>query len=277
MHDHDSNAEALLRHLLVEDREHEDPWHALTTGELTRRQVIERRRDLETPEALERKLEIFAPPSEEENDRITHALFGPQSMRDSNAPRLISGADQDDGGVVSIEPERKKRSWWTPTLVIAAAAAVVVLALPPERSPQPLTAFDLQLRDGWAGETRSATKPAHPAIASCDQHYHRDGLLAAHLFPTEPLDDDLRIAVFAQPETGEGRWLAKDDLAPSITQQGVLSIEQPVAPLGLTPGTWTLTFYVVRRDEAHHDDLSSLAPGVHPGVTVVQGTVCIID
>jgi hypothetical protein len=277
----------LLTHALVERRAHEDPWHELAIGALTREQVVAMRQGLESPEELERKLKLFEPPTSEQSDRILQALLerhgSPASKPSADEPR-----PDEAGSVVPLRTAQRGTTRRTGSatavvgvLLAAAAVLLVWLVQPTPRDPgapaasERLPAFELQLQGGWSGDMRGAVDPA---TDGCDQRYHRERSLSVRLHPSEALRDELSVATHAQPETGEGHWIPSDVLAPRLSSEGVLSIEQPIAELGLGVGTWTLTFYIVR-DQARLDlaALRRLEPGSHPGVTVVQGRICIVE
>jgi hypothetical protein len=286
-------ATTLLTHALVERRAHEDPWHELAIGALTREQVVAMRRGLESPEELERKLALFEPPTPEQSDRILQALLArpgsPASKPSADQPGTHEPRSDEDDSVVPLrtaERSTTRRAGSTTTVVgvlLAAAAVLLVWLVRPApdpeapATPERLPAFELQLQGGWSGDMRG-TDTADPATDGCDQRYHRERSLSVRLHPSEAFGDELSVATHAQPETGEGHWIPSHVLAPRLSSEGVLSIEQPIAELGLGVGAWTLTFYVVR-DEARLDlaALRGLEPGSHPGVTVVRGRICIVE
>lgn len=284
----DRNAVTLLTHALADRWAHEDPWHELAVGALTREQVIAMRGGLESPEALERKLALFEPPTSEASDRILRALLEQHGSSDSSTPDS-SGATN-DGRVIPLRPSTRgttRRSWRTTAfagVVAAAASVLLVWSIPPAPEEhelmaelEPMPAFELQLHGGWSGDLRGADPAVDPFTDGCDQRYHWERSLSVRLHPSEALGDELSVAIFARPEAGEGHWIPSEALAPTLSDEGVLAIEQPVADLGLTVGAWTLTFYIARDGEGLElADLRSLDPGAHPGITVVQGKVCIV-
>lgn len=278
----------LAAYTLSELRIGEDPWHELATGGLTRAQVLQMRRHIEPMEQIEAKLALFSPTTEEANTRRLDLLLERFLAPSSEDPALSPDPEEQESVVgASSTGERSTdealpgpgHRWHTTviTSVVAIAAAVLLtwLLVPPPRGPtaEIMPAFEIHFEDRWSGSMRGAEDLDEPK--RCDARYHRARSLSVRLVPSEALATELSVAALARSEHGETRWLP---LSPKQRDNGVLSIEQPIAALGLTPGSWTITFYVSPRGQ--HPDVSklqTLETGTHPGVTVAAGSVCVVD
>lgn len=283
-----NHALTLAAYMLNECRVSEDPWHELATGGLTRGQVAQIRRHLEPQEQIDAKLALFSPASEEVTERRLEMLLerfltpGPGAERGgADDPSLVRG---ESDNVVSLGEgsSRKDRGWGTTTIVSIAAMAAAVLILwvvqrptpAPERPLKTMGVFELRFQGGWSGEMRGDRDPE--GAEECDIRYHRDRSMSVYLSPPEALDEDLAVAAFVRSESGEERWLR--NLSPKQRDNGVLRIQQSIADLGLEPGAWAITFYVTSRGQRHDPvGLRTLKPGAHPGVSVAEGSVCIVD
>lgn len=276
--------------LLAERRVSEDPWYHLATGGLTREQVANLRHRFETPEALARKLELFGPTTKETSEEILKMLlqrYFPSSGSDAEEPSAggssPSGSTGDDEepshSVVPLRgPSRRgKQRWWTSAASAGfALAAVVVLAWAVRPSKQgPLPRFEVMFDDVSMGDMRSAGEPTNPTAVECDARYFQDQSMIARLHPASKVGDELGLVVLARLTSGEteGRELWLEPPAEQ-SAQGVLTIDEPLRDLGLTPGSWSLTFYVTSED-LDHEELEPLEPGTHPEASVVRHTVCI--
>ncbi|MEM9456479.1 MAG: hypothetical protein AAGF11_20030 [Myxococcota bacterium] len=278
----------LAAYALNELRVDEDPWHELATGGLTPAQVRQMRRHIEPVEQIEAKLALFSPTTEEANTRRLDVLLqqflapGPEDPTLRPDPQVrgsvAGGSTARERPTDETSPKPGHR-WRTAAFasVVAIAAAVlltwVLVPSPPGPAAERMAAFELRFEDRWSGSMRGAEDLDLPR--RCDARYHRARSLSVRLVPSEALATELSVAAFARSEHGEARWL---QLSPKQRDNGVLSIEQPVAMLGLTPGAWMITFYVSPRGRYHDAaTLRSLEVGSHPGVTVAEGSVCIVD
>lgn len=276
--------------LLAERRVSEDPWYQLATGALTREQVANLRHRFEPPEALARKLELFGPTPKETSEEILKILlqrYFPASGSDAEEPcegdsspsESTSDDDEPSRSVVPLQSRewRGRPRWWTTAISAGVAvAAVVVLAWAVRPSKQgPLPRFEAMFEDVSTGDMRSAGDPASPTPAKCDARYFQDQSLTVRLHPASKVGNELGLVVSARLTDGEaaGRQLWLEPRAKQ-SPQGVLAIDELLRDMGLTPGTWSLTFYVTSED-LDHEDLEPLEPGPHPGVAVVRRTVCI--
>ncbi|MCA9704494.1 MAG: hypothetical protein KDK70_01445 [Myxococcales bacterium] len=272
---------------LNERRAHEDPWHELATGGLTAEQVVGMRRHEEPDEQIQRKLTLFGPTSEDVSaqrlDALLQRFFDAKPGQSGSGNAVPSGQGSSSSDEISlVEGARRRQSrWWSTasiTSVVMVAAAVLLMWLVDRPGPEPemkmLPGFELQLDDGWSGQMRSLTDTDDQP--RCDQRYHRDQVLNVRLSPDESLSEELSLAVLARSEASETRWL--EQLSATQGEHGVIAIDQPLMELGLAPGVWTLTFYIVRKQQPLSSSiLRALAPGTHPGVSVVRGSVCIVD
>jgi len=226
---------------------------------------------MEPDDAIERKLELFGPTSKEVDGRRLDTLL--QRFFTSPLESSEVGDETQRGEVVSLDgaPHRRRSHWWRRASLTGAIG--MVRPPPPQSNLEMITSFELQLYNGWSDmrgtEDSSGSK-------KCDQRYHKNYSLSARLLPIEAVGEGLSVAALARPMKGEPRWLKRL----SVTQgdKGVITIEQPVQELGLTPGIWTITFFVVRRGEPLASSaLRELERGTYPGVSVVSGSVCIVE
>ncbi|MCA9707293.1 MAG: hypothetical protein KDK70_15680, partial [Myxococcales bacterium] len=83
---------------------------------------------------------------------------------------------------------------------------------------------------------------------------------------------DLVVAGLARAADGQWRRLA---IEPTLSAAGVVTIDQSVDALGLTPGEWTVSFFVSRSEHLDERALMELSTAEHPEIAVVRSTVCI--
>lgn len=276
-----NDSTTLAAFLLNEFRTDDDPWHELATGALTPQQVRTMRRNLEPDAQIEHKLALFGPPSAETKQQRLDDLLARFFDEEGGAaepgeprgagPKVVSLADA---------AQRRKRTWSTGSIasIVALAAAVLLVWVlrpaPSTPSGEPLMGFELELEDGW----RDMRGTAPVDTGRCQQRYHRDGEVSIHLRPAESVSEAMSVALLAQPEGGEARWVSSQRLSPTQAHSGVIDIQQSAAELGLTPGQWTLTFFVTRKGQQQRlAALRALEPGVHGGVTVTRASVCIVE
>lgn len=299
-------AATLAAFLLDERRVEDDTWHQLSTGVLTREEVVALRSRFESPEELERKLALFGPTPTERSEEVLTILLqryfaGPgESGAEGSSPASASNpSNVDESSPAAVVPLREasrgrgRRGWTLVTSGSLAAAATLLLVWavrPPDRPTNdvglasvpdapPLPRFDLVFHGGGSIDVRGAD--GGPAPAWCDERYRHDQSVVVRLHPGVEIVEDLEAALSVRPADEDSpaheRWPALSSTANDV---GVITIDQPLAELGLTPGTWTLTFYVIRKPTAESPPLDratlrALDPGVHPGVTVVRGNVCV--
>lgn len=281
-----NHAVNLVAYMLNERRASDDPWHELATGGLTRAQVAQTRRHMEPQEQIDAKLALFGPTTrevtEQRLEQLLDRFFAPGSEVGVDDPPGPGSTESADNVVPLGEASRRKDRFGTTTIasIVALAAAVLITWIiqrpspVPEPLPETMASFELRFDEGWSGSMRGAGGAEGPG--QCDIQYHQKRSVSVTLTPDEALGEELSVAAFAEPEQGRGQWL--ENLSPGQLDNGVIEIQQPVAELGLTPGVWTLTFYVTPRGQQHEKaELRALEPGAHPGVAVIRGVVCIVD
>ncbi len=256
----------ILERLLAFDiadrkRPPDDLWWHVATGEISVTEAVERRREHEgeDEEELRRKAEMFAPPSEQEReDALDDLLSGYYPVAaQQQAPRLHV-------------------AMWGGMLAAAAAAAVVALwvFIPPDPGPPSelakLPKYAISFSNQWTGDMLAA-ESGDDGSEGCAS-YHPDLDLKVLLRPSTSFGDDVSVLLRATPSSGEELW---PDAHARLGSKGVVTIERRISELGLTPGRWLLTFFVVRPGQAP-EGYAELASGVHPGVTVMQEQVCIV-
>lgn len=279
------DALSLVAHALDDRWVDDDVWYELATGALSPEQVAAMQRHIEPPEAIERKLELFGPTSKESRDRTLDLLlqryYPPSGSSESGA--------EDSGPVggsgtppLQIVSHRRARRWWSSTVISSVALAAAVLLVWFVQRPEPpeaLPGFALETQVGPSGPMRSVGDVADTRVEGCDESipwYPQDRSVSLALRPDVAVEDDLSLAVFAESKAGWAGWL--EPRRPDQTAEGVLAIEQPVAELGLTPGAWTLTFYVMRAGQVYRkEQLRSLDPSDHPEVAIVPWSICIVE
>lgn len=225
-------------------------------------------------------------PDDRPPDSEIHGEGGPQVQGDTsdtsehgaatargNAEGERSGERVEPGPAAPIDlgTRRQRRSRVVfGGVLAAAAAAVLVWALVPREGPplpgESLPGFASEWSNQYTGSMRGAEAPQE-----C-QRYQSEGRLEVRLRPESALADDLVIAALARSERGERRWLP---IEPTLSASGVITIDQRVDELGLTPGRWTLSFFVSRDDQLGTRELAELSPGERPEVAVVRSDVCI--
>lgn len=273
----DEDIARLVAYDLNERRPEEDAWRRVAMGELDPDVLVAERRDMEPEDELEHKRELFTPSDADARARMREDLrarFYSETKDDSIAP---------EPSVVPLSEARNRRRSRSPVwggVLAAAAAAVLVFAIGrPDSSTglptdsEPMGSYEIRLMDTWSGSMRSVSDGG-PASSTCAATYHRDRSIAVRLHPQQATGDEVAVATLARSVTGESMWwpAAASERGPD----GVLTIRRTIADLGLTPGTWTLTFFITRAGERLDLELlEELAPGAHPGVSVVETTVCI--
>jgi hypothetical protein len=235
-----------------------------------------------------------APPSVEARQGVLDLLLArcfPEGAASEGQPaspareRATEDATADDATAEHEPPiaiqaspagRRSHRRTWVAlgsgALAMAAAAALVWVVQPPPETPWVvMPGFDQDWGPGYAGSQRSGSPVELPR--GCDVQLHRDGDLTVRFRPQEQSRDELAVAALARQDEGEPRWLALD---PEVGTEGVITLDQSVAELGLVPGRWTLTFFIVRqREPPEPAALVDAEPGRHPGYTAIRNTVCV--
>jgi hypothetical protein len=290
----DEEIESLLVYALNERQTSEDAWHDLCTGGKEREEVVALRTGIETEQALTDKLELFAPMTKDVRDATLATLLDRYYAHDPAVPAASDDvvADPPAQPTVAVasrtEPalgERDGRWWATAAIagVMALAAAMLLAWLLPRASPSsdplPMAVMPhmtVTLRGDDPHGMRSSAGPADPE-ARCDAWYRPGQTLSVVLKPTPSLQDDLAILVSARREGGSPSPEWPTVSSPLQGPEGTLTLEQPLAELGLVEeGTWTLTFYVIRAEQPLEETaLLGLEPGAHRGVSVVERTICI--
>lgn len=279
-----NDVEELVIHALGE-RAGDDPWRQLCCREQTPDEVIALRRGQESAPQVAHKLELFAPMSDGLRDQTLQMLLSRYyPTADTEAD---SGPAKGSGPASNVrslsdraEHARRRQLVIVGALVAMAAAVVLLLSLrdsTPEHSSgggmEPMPGFELLPRNGDSGQMRG-DPPAPRPKGKCDVEYRPDDVLFVDLKPHKPLLGVLAVAAYAHTDNYGGRWLNLDPARQSA--KGVLTIEQPLKELGLGEDTWTITFYVTRVSQRWSEqELRTLPPGIHPGATVVVGTLCI--
>lgn len=279
------DAISLVAHALDDRWVDDDVWYELATGALSPEQVAAMQRHTESPEDIERKLKLFGPTSKESRDRTLDLLlqrYYPPSGSSESGSGESGPADAGSTVPLQLGSHRRSRRWWSsaafPGVALAAAVLLVWVVQRPE-PPEALPRFELDPVEGPLGPLRSTGYAADPQVDDCAETTHaypRDRSLSLALRPDVAVEDALSMAVFAESKGGWTGWL--EPKSPDQTLEGVLTIDQPVTELGLTPGAWTLTFYVVRAGQVYRkDELRSLDPSEHPEVAIVSWSICIVE
>lgn len=275
------DVERLIAYDLNEQQPDEDAWRRVAMGELDTDALVAERRGVESAAELERKRKLFAPQDEQARARMRDAL----RERFYSSPPGVEPASHDPS-VVSVDGGRRRRARkrmpttaWGGLLAVAAALVLMWTIGRPHHptslseGSEPLVSYEIRLMDPWSGNMRSssagATEPGR-----CAATYHRERSISVRLHPRRTTHEEVAVATLARSDVGESKWWPA--APPQKGVDGVLTIHRPVADLGLAPGVWTLTFFVTRAGERPDlDALKELVPGSHPGVTVVETTVCI--
>lgn len=189
--------------------------------------------------ADERASGLLEPLPREVSERRLQALLDAHFTADTSAPEQAAPASDR-----TTSPSRRRR--WRAIVdvgtVLALAAAVLLVWLLQRPHPTPA----LEAMPGFSVEAHEARPDALREAASgdvrCPVHRGNDHTLVLCLIPALPLHGPLGVAAFAEPAEGEGRWLTLSHVEQS--DEGVVTIEEPIATLGLSPGHWKLTFYV---------------------------------
>lgn len=277
--------QAVLVLALARRRVEDDPWYRLCSGTIAEADLVELRDGIESPAALETKLELFAPASEQVREATLDDLLDgcfPTSSDDvlgasapSPSPELVTTAPVTEA---RPRPQSPSRPPLVVVAIVAALAAALLLWSMARPDPTPdaptLPDFAIDLGPGDADGMRGAS-PA-PPDRRCEDHYRMDQDIRVRLRPGDALHEPAAVAVLARPEYGSPGWrkLAK----PVQSPEGVLTIDQSIPDLELRPGVWTLTFYVSRLGQrVDVARLETLPAGRHPGVTVVDVTVCLTN
>lgn len=300
-------AELLAFDVAERARSEQDPWWRIARGELSPRDAVAERieRDGGDAELLQRQAELYAPPNPEVHQQALDELLarfftetgggregegvggssgvstGDGDGVESEQGEGASEQDEEDEGageasegpgeVVDLRSRRRRRVRVVigSGLAAAAAAALVWALLPrggPELPGEPLPGFASEWSNQYTGPMRGVE-----ATPGC-QRYEREGRLEVRLRPELALADDLVIAGLARSSGGEQRWLPID---PTLSDSGVITIDQSVDALGLTPGQWTLTFFISRDERLSERELAEMSSGDHPEIAVVRSDVCI--
>ncbi|MEM9456765.1 MAG: hypothetical protein AAGF11_21490 [Myxococcota bacterium] len=184
----------------------------------------------------------------------------------------LDGVEDEPGAdVVDLRARRRRRSRAALGGALAVAAAVVLAwAVIPRRGPpppgEPLPGFAPEWSNQYTGPMRSVEAPR-----GC-QRYKSDGRMKVQLRPEIALADDVVIAALARSASGELRRLS---IEPTLSAAGVITIDQSVDALGLTPGDWTVSFFISRGEQLDERELVELSPAEHPEIAVVRSDVCI--
>lgn len=216
--------------------------------------------------ADERASGLLEPLPREESERRLQALL------DAHFPSDSAGSESPAPKRTTVSQRRKR---WRAVIdvgsVIALAAAVLLVWLLQRPRPAP----ELETMP----EISAVLHELHPETmrnagshdVRCPARPGKTHTLVICLRPARPIDGRLAVAAFAELEGGESDWLPLEEIAQS--DQGVLIIERPIASLGLSPGHWRITFYVMHESRRAHfdrDELRGLSPGAHQGVSVVE-------
>lgn len=280
-------------------RPEHDPWWRITNGELSPDELAAQRgeRDGVDPELARRQAQLYVPPTAEAHARARDELLarffaepggvlGPaessgrtsvseaaKGERDrERAGQALEGVEDEPGAdVVDLRARRRRRLRVVVGGALAVAAAVVLAwaVIPrggPEPLGEPLPGFAPEWSNQYTGPMRSVEAPQ-----GC-QRYKRDGRMKVQLRPELALADDVVIAALARSASGELRRLA---IEPTLSAAGVITIDQSVDALGLTPGEWTVSFFISRDEQLDERELVEMSPTEHPEVAMVRSDVCI--
>lgn len=247
--------------LTERDQAEDDLWSRVSRGELSPEEAAAQAEPDEAEE-LRRKAELFAPPSaaeaEAERERLLDQFFPPENGEDKVVPfprrrrRRLGGAA---GGAMSL----------------AAVAALVLYCNKPEAPPELIPQYSLEWDKEYKG-TMLGPGDAKPP-AGCEARYHIDGAITARLRPGKAMSDDVGVRMFVSAG-GKEKWVQASSA--TITQDGIITIQEPIRQLGLAPGQWSIAFFITHRGQPIEDaELLKLPAGQHPGVTVARGSVCV--
>jgi len=273
-------AELFAFDLAERDRPDDDVWWRVARGELSPDDAVAERRahDGADEDGLRQRVELYAPPSEQESEQAVDDLVARfftgsgESGSGESGPASGSAASDGESGseeIVDLRAARRRRTRVILGSIMAvAAAAVLTWALVPRGGPpgESMPGFAPEWSNQYSGPMRSVE------VSEGCQRYKSDGHLRVQLRPAIAVADDLVIAALGRPEAGEPRRLPID---PTLSAAGVITIDQSVEELGLTPGQWTLSFFVSRGTQLGEADLAELSPAEHPEVAVIQSIVCI--
>ncbi len=229
-----------------------------------------------------------AEPSDYERERMIETLLdrclAPGDSGEDAAALPEAANDRGPSEQPSVVPRR--RPWsspWAWAGLVAAAAALLLWLLPsPDPGPSgesrpglaPLTDYELEYLDPWAGSIRG--DPPAADLDRCSATYHRERPLRLRLRAARDFGDDVVVAARLRTEAGEEHWI---DAVPSrVSAAGVITIDQPLAQVPLDAGRWSIQLFVMRSDQrVERPTLGSLEPGAHPGVTVIEASLCVVE
>ncbi len=270
---HAPAAELFAFDLAERDRPDDDVWWRVATGELSPDDAVAERRahDGADEEGLRQRVELYAPPSEHARRQAVDDLVARffTGAGESGSGESGPASDSATEGVVDLRAARRRRTRVIAGSVLAVAAAVVLTwALVPRGGPpgESMPGFAPEWSDQYTGPMRSVEAPQ-----GC-QRYKSDGRLRVQLRPDIAVADDLVIAALGRPEAGPPRRLPID---PTLSAAGVITVDQSVEELGLTPGEWTLSFFVSRGTGLSEAELAELSPAEHPEIAVIHSAICI--
>lgn len=224
----DAAAEVLGAHAaLVEPTA--ETWHAVAHGQLMpdaarSRVLADREADRAERAAIERALQVFAPPSEEQRRAGLEALL---ARRAAEAER--------EAVVVPLRPRGASR--WVAGLLAAAASVALVVWLTPSR-PDDAGVF----AGGYAIELEKAAASMRGAEPGPEvPTFLLDGAIGILLVPERAVEGPVGVVAYAWNGVAPPQRLA---VVPTVHRDGVVELDTTVKALGLDVGEWELVIAI---------------------------------